>query len=203
MESLRAMPPAGAVILFAGKNLANWISRDGGPAVWKVEGGLLEVVAGTGDILTRQPFGDFFLHLEFRCPHHPRAQSHERGNSGVYLQGRYELQILDSFGVKSPGVHDCGAIYGHSAPLVNASRPSMAWQTYEAVFRATRPHEPARVTVFHNNLVIHNNLALEEPTDGALDEQIEETGPILLQNHGEPVAFRHIWVLPLPQNGAH
>lgn len=198
MESLGARPPAGAAILFAGKGLGSWVGQDGKSPPWKVEAGFLEIMPGTGDIQTRQSFRDFYLHLEFRCPYKPKAKGQERGNSGVYLQGRYEVQILDSHGVKSPGPEDCGAIYGLAAPLVNAARPAMAWQTLETIFRGPRGAEPARVTAFLNGTVIHNNLSLEHPTPGAIDETLAEQGPILLQDHGDPVAFRRIWVLELP-----
>ncbi len=201
MEAPRATPPAGAVILFTGKHLDSWVGGDGQPAPWKVEGGFLEVVPGSGNIHTRQTFRDFYLHLEFRCPHKPKAVGQERGNSGVYLQGRYELQILDSYGVAAPGPQDCGAVYGLAAPLVNAARPAMVWQTFEAVFRAPRDGECARVTVLFNGQVIHNNLTLERPTAGALDDRIDAPGPILLQDHSDRVAFRRIWAVPLPEIG--
>lgn len=199
MESLGARAPAGAVVLFAGKGLGSWAGQGGKPAPWKVEAGFLEIVPGTGNIQTRQHFRDFYLHLEFRCPYKPNAKGQERGNSGVYLQGRYEMQILDSHGVASPGPEDCGAIYGLAAPLVNAARPAMAWQTLEAIFRAPRDAQPARVTAFLNGTVIHNNLSLDRTTPGALDDTFAPEGPIVLQDHGDLVAFRRIWVLELPE----
>lgn len=198
---IRATPPSNAILLFSGQYFSEWVSRDGKAPAWKLEGGFLEVVPGAGDIMTRRQFGDFFMHLEFRCPDMPDARAQQRGNSGVYLQGRYEVQILDSWGVQAPGIEDCGAIYKQSAPLVNASKPPTAWQKYEIIFRAARTEaggstEPARATVIHNGLVIHNNLSLH-PTPGALDTNVLAPGPLLLQEHGAPVAFRRGWVVPL------
>lgn len=198
MATARATPPADAVVLFAGKHLQRWETREGGPAAWKVEGGFLEVIPGAGDIRTQQEFTDFYLHLEFRCPHQRHARGQGRGNSGVFLQGRYELQILDSYGVDQPTEQDCGAIYGQFAPLINASRPAMVWQSFDVVFRSARKEAPARVTVLQNEQVIHNNLILPHPTASALDDRVTEPGPILLQDHGDPVAFRWVWVVPLP-----
>jgi hypothetical protein len=158
----RATPPTNAVVLFAGQVMADWQGRHGGAPRWKVEGGFLEVVPGAGDIMTRVTFRDFFLHLEFRCPDMPRARGQDRANSGVFLQGRYELQILDSWRVKKPATDGCGAVYGIAAPLVNASKAPSAWQIFEVAFRAPRETpqgiEAARITVFHNGLVIHNNI---------------------------------------------
>jgi hypothetical protein len=199
---IRATPPANAILLFSGQYTADWIGRNGRAAAWKLEGGFLEVAPGAGDIMTRQRFQDLFLHLEFRCPDMPEARGQQRSNSGVYLQGRYEIQILDSWGVHTPGRQDCGAIYDQSAPLVNASKPTTAWQKYEVIFRSARTRddgqlEPARATVIHNGLVIHNNLSLQ-PTPGALDNEVLSPGPLMLQEHGSPVAFRRGWLVPLP-----
>jgi len=199
---IRATPPANAILLFSGQFLSEWLARDGHPAAWKLEGGFLEVAPGAGDILTRQAFQDFFLHLEFRCPEEiPEARGQQRGNSGVFLQGRYEIQILDSWGVQNPGTKDCGAVYDQTAPLVNASKPATAWQKYEMVFRSARKREdgqiePARVTVIHNGLVIHNNISIR-PTPGALDQEVLAAGPLMLQEHGSPVAFRRGWLVSL------
>lgn len=203
---IRTTPPPNAMILFAGKILSDWTAREGGKPGWKVEGGFLEVSPGAGDILTHRRFRDFFLHLEFRCPEGPRGRGQERANSGVYLQGRYELQILDSWGVEKAGDRDCGAFYELAAPLINASRPPTAWQTFEVIFRAARGTgsgiEPARATVLQNGMVIHNNLPLPRATPGALEEADPlAPGPLLLQEHRAPVAFRRVWLLPLPENG--
>jgi hypothetical protein len=198
---IRATPPGNAILLFSGQFISDWLRRDGRPPAWKMEGGFLEVTPGMGDIVTRQRFNDFFLHLEFRCPESSDPRRHDRANSGVFLQGRYEIQILDSWGVQDPGAEDCGAIYGQAPPLVNASKPAMAWQKFEVIFRAPRPAaegniEPARATVMHNGLVVHNNLSLR-PTPGAFDQDLLAPGPLILQEHGWPVGFRRGWIVPL------
>ena len=122
--------------------------------------------------MTEETFTDFMLHLEFMTPDMPEATGQAKGNSGVFLQGRYEIQVLDSYGIKTPGKGDCGAIYNQFAPLVNACKPPLEWQTYDAVFRAPRVDdagkivEPARMTVLQNGLVIHNNVQLPGVTVG-------------------------------------
>ena len=208
MDTRMATPPANAVVLFNGRDVSNWTTRDGKPAGWKVENSVLHVVPGTGDIISKERFADFFLHLEFRCPDMPEAGGQYKGNSGVYLQGRYEIQVLDSYGIKVPGLGDCGAIYSQFAPLVNACKPPMEWQTYDVAFRAPRMHhpgavrEPVRVTVLQNGLVIHNNVQLPGVTGGAMGEPVSEPGPLLLQDHGNLVAYRNIWAVPMPLEGS-
>ena len=209
MDTRQAAPLSDAVVLCNGKDVSNWTTRDGQPAGWKVEEGILHVVPRTGDIMSTERFTDFFLHLEFRCPDMPEATGQAKGNSGVYLQGRYEIQVLDSYGINIPGMGDCGAIYNQFAPLVNACKPPMVWQTYDVIFRAARVgeagevEEPVRLTVLQNGRVIHNNVQLPGVTGGALDEEVGEPGPLLLQDHGNLVAYRNIWVVPLPLEGSN
>ncbi len=167
------------------------------------------MITSGGDILTRQLFKDFYLHLEFNVPDSPpEVRGQGRGNSGVYLQGRYEIQVLDSWGIPDPGRGDCGALYNHAAPLRNACKRPNEWQAYDVVFRAPRFNEAgrltekARVTVFHNGQVIQNNVELNGQTGGALDEHYAEPGPLLLQDHGNLVRFRNVWIVPLPAAGA-
>lgn len=208
MDTLQALPPAGALQLFNGTDVGNWTTRAGAAAGWKAEGGVLHVVPGAGDIMTREVLGDFFLHLEFRCPDMPEAKGQAKGNSGVFLQGRYEIQVLDSYGLSIPGMGDCGAIYNQFAPLVNACKPALAWQSYDAIFRAPRFDgagklvEGVRLTLLHNGLVVHNNIQLPGVTGGAVDEKVDQPGPLLLQDHGNLVAYRNIWALPLPPEGS-
>jgi hypothetical protein len=205
---LNLEPPPGAVVLFNGKDLSNWRTRKREAAVWQVEDGVMTVTRGGGDIVTQERFADFHLHLEFRCPDKPEAKGQAKGNSGVYLQGRYEIQVLDSYGWSVPGKGDCGSVYDQFAPLVNACRPPMEWQSYDAIFRAPRlgdrgeVGEPARLTLLHNGLVIHNNVELPGPTGGPLDKNVGEPGPLLLQDHGDPVQFRNIWAVSLPPIGS-
>lgn len=196
----------GAVILFDGKSLSNWRRRDGAPATWKVEDGVMTVAKG--DILSGETFRDAFLHVEFRVPDMPGAKGQGKGNSGVYLQGRYEIQVLDSYGISIPGKGDCGAIYNQFAPLTNACKPPMEWQAYDIIFRAARVNEAgevieqARMTLLQNGQVIHNNVVLEGPTGGAVDQKVGEPGPLLLQDHGNPVQYRNIWMVHLPLAGS-
>lgn len=203
-------PPTGAVVLFDGKSLDGWVKRDGkSKASWKlVDGGAMQVQGG--DVITEKKFdGGFKLHVEFRVPYMPDAKGQGRGNSGVYLQGRYEIQVLDSYGLKSQS-NDCGGIYGVATPLVNACKAPTVWQSYDIEFQAPKcadgkPVEPARLTVFHNGVKIHDNVRLVRKA-GAKDEIVVNTtaglggdpctpGPILLQDHGNPVQYRNIWLV--------
>ena len=202
-------PPAGAVVLFDGKSLDGWVQRDGkGPAGWKLmEGGVVEVRPGAGDIITREKFGGRFrLHVEFRVPYMPQATGQARGNSGVYLQGRYEVQVLDSYGLKSKD-NDCGGIYEVAAPRVNACKAPTVWQSYDIEFQAPKCRdgkkvEPARITVHHNGVLIHDNVAItKDNTRAGLGGDVCTPGPILLQDHGNRVQFRNIWLLRLPEEG--
>lgn len=199
-------PPSDAVILFDGTHLNAWVSaKDGSPAKWKVTNGVMEVVGGTGDIVTRQTFGDSQLHLEFATPTPPINQSQGRGNSGVFLYGIYEVQILDSF--RNPTYADGGAsaIFGQSPPLVNASRPPGEWQSFDIVYTGPRFKDgklatPGYVTVFHNGVVTQNHTQLLGTTvfhdlPGMVVHGPE--GPIKLQDHTFPLRFRNIWIRPL------
>jgi len=204
----KLQPPSNAFVLFDGSNLNKWTTRTGSPAGWRVADGIATVVKGTGDIVSKEKFADFYLHLEFRSPSMPEAKGQAKGNSGVYLQGRYEVQVLDSSGWAVPGKGDCGAIYDMYAPLVNACKSGGEWQTYDIVFRAARLSdggavaENARVTVFHNGIVVQNNSLLRGPTGGALDKEEGKPGPLLLQDHGDAVSYRNVWMVPLPLKGS-
>lgn len=201
-------PPESAVVLFNGSDLSNWTSRDGGEPGWAVEEGVMAVVPRTGDIMTTERFTDHFLHLEFMTPDMPEATGQAKGNSGVFLQGRYEIQVLDSYGIEVPGMGDCGAIYNQFAPLVNACKPPLEWQSYDVIFRAPRLNddgeivEPTRVTVLLNGLVILNNVILSGTTGANVGGGVGEPGPLLLQDHGNLVKFRNIWAVPLPLKGS-
>jgi len=207
MNTDGALAPPSAIVLFNGRDLSNWRTRDGQAAGWRVENEEMHVVPKTGDILTKQLLGDFFMHIEFRCPDMPEATGQAKGNSGVFLQGRYEIQVLDSYGWDTPGMGDCGAIYNQFAPLVNACRPPMEWQTYDVVFREARTEgdkvvEPVRLTVMHNGQIILNNVQLSGVCGAALNEDEGEPGPLLLQDHGDLVSYRNIWAVPLPAGGS-
>jgi hypothetical protein len=202
-----ARPPEGARALFDGSGLDRWEAAGGGPAPWRVRDDVLEIVPGAGSIRTRASFRDFRLHLEFLVPPSPPPDPGEdrgnRGNSGVYLQERYEVQILDSFGFPSE-TWDCGALYRYRAPDTNAARPAGRWQTCDITFRAprwegdgdsARKTTNARITVVHNGVPIHRNVELDRKT-GAGRAEGPEPRPILLQDHGSPVRFRNIWIIP-------
>jgi hypothetical protein len=201
-----ARAPSDAVVLFDGRNLSEWRSRDGGPAQWKVEGGHVEVVAGTGEITTIRAFGDCQLHVEWAAPDPPARAGQDRGNSGVFLMGRYEVQVLDSYGSATYPDGQAAAIYGQYPPLVNASRSPGVWQSFDIVFRRPRFNErgeliaPARITVIHNGVLVHDAVILTGPTAhrrrppyGAHADRL----PITLQDHASPVRFRNIWVRDL------
>ncbi|NCQ26673.1 MAG: DUF1080 domain-containing protein [Armatimonadetes bacterium CG_4_10_14_3_um_filter_66_18] len=196
--TLGQKPPAGAIVLFDGTNLDAWQKRDGKPAEWRlVEGEAMQV--GGGDVLTKEEFGDFRLHLEFRTPYMPTSGGQGRGNSGVYVQGRYEVQVLDSYGLEGAD-NECGGIYQIAQPAANMCFPPLAWQTYDMTFQAPRfgPQGErlagARVTVMHNGVTIHDDLELPHVTPGGVSDKESPTGPLLLQDHGNPVQYRNIWI---------
>jgi hypothetical protein len=197
-------PPKGATVLFDGKNLNGWVSRNDPkkPATWKLmNGGIMQV--GAGDILTKETFaGTFKLHVEFRVPYMPKATGQARGNSGVYLQGRYEVQILDSYGLDSLD-HDCGGMYGVAKPQLNACKAPTVWQSYDIDFRSPnfvdgKKTEPARISVLHNGIKIHDDVKItKDNTTAGAGGDPNTPGPILLQDHGNPVQYRNIWLLPV------
>ena len=198
--------PSGAVRLFNGKDVSNWVKRDGSPAGWPVENGVMSTKGG--DIVSLEKHTDFLLHVEFMTPDMPDATGQHKGNSGVFVQGRYEVQVLDSYGIPVPGKGDCAAVYNMFAPLVNACLPPLQWQTYDVVFRSARVDENgavvecARMTLLYNGIPVQNNILMETTTAGAVDENVGEPGPLLLQDHGNDVKFRNVWLLPLPLNGS-
>ncbi len=167
---------------------------------WQLVDGAMEVKPGSGSIATKKKFKDFKLHIEFRTPFMPEARGQGRGNSGVYLQNRYEIQVLDSYGLE-PKDNECGGIYQVGAPLVNMCYPPLQWQTYDIMFQAPRfdssgnKQRDAVVTVLHNGVAIHEQQQIPHPTGGALDNNVAEPGGIYLQDHGNLVQFRNIWLV--------
>lgn len=194
--------PEGATVLFDGKSLEKWQKQGGGEAPWQlVEGGAVQVKGG--GIVTKEKFaGPFKLHVEFRVPYMPKASGQGRGNSGVYVQGRYEVQVLDSYGLVSKN-NDCGGIYSVAAPSVNACKAPTIWQSYDIefhppVFKDGKKAEPARMTVIHNGVKIHDDVKIDKDnTTAGMGGDPATPGPIMLQDHGNPVQYRNIWIAPL------
>jgi hypothetical protein len=187
--TLGAKAPQNAIVLFDGSSTDNFENGQ------IVEGDLL----GATGCLSKHKFGDHSLHLEFRTPFMPKSRGQARGNSGVYVQGRYEVQVLDSFGLEGKN-NECGGIYQIAEPAVNMCYPPLSWQTYDIDFTAAKydaagkKTENARITVKHNGVVIHDNLELPKGTPGYKPEGPDNLG-LFLQNHGNPVVFRNIWAI--------
>lgn len=194
-------PPAGAVVLVGeGAGLDAWTRTDGEPTGWSLADRVLTCVPGTGSVRSSAEFGDATIHVEFAVPHEPdRERGQGQGNSGVYAQGRYEVQVLNSFGLP-PHPNECGSIYGVAAPAVNmAARPG-EWQTYDIEFTAARwvggdKVSDARLTVLHNGVLIHDDVRVPSST-GAGAPEVEGSGPLVFQDHGHELRFRNVWVLP-------
>lgn len=193
-------PPAGATVLDA----SQLMHEDGRPCDWPVVEGTLEVVPKKGHMITREKYQDFQLHVEFNIPEPPPgAKDQERSNSGVYIQRRYEVQILESYGEEPPRFNGCGSMYRQKAPDKNAARKAGEWQTYDITFRAARfdasgkKTEGARITVLWNGVKVHDDYELKDKT-GAGKPEGPEPGPILFQDHGAKVRFRNLWILAKP-----
>ena len=199
-------PPSDAIVLFDGSNLDDWRSGDGSPARWRVKNGYMEVVPGTGTLATARGFGDVQLHVEWATPAPPKGEDQDRGNSGVFLMGRYEVQVLDSYGSLTYPDGQAGALYGQYPPLVNASLPPGVWQSYDIVFHRPRFDQdgkllqPAIVTVFHNGVLIQDGRVLTGPTAHTTRPPYQahpDRLPLTLQDHEHPVRYRNIWLREL------
>ena len=199
--------PSDAIVLFDGKNLAEWESTRSGESLWSVIDGAMTVQRNAGSIRTRRKFGDVQLHIEWRTPValEPTQTGQYRGNSGVFLQERYEVQVLDSYDNATYANGQAGSIYKQQIPLVNASRKPGEWQSFDIIFTAPRFSDkgtlvvPAYLTVFHNGVLIHNHVALKGTTanQGLPEYEVHGKSSILLQDHGDPVSYRNIWVREL------
>lgn len=200
-------PPSDAIVLFDGKNLDAWSGDSGRKAPWLVRDGYVEVAPGSGSIQTRQGFGDCQLHVEWAEPAPASGEGQERGNSGVYLMGLYEVQVLDSYRNKTYADGQAGALFGQYPPLVNSSRPPGEWQSYDIVFHpprfdaAGKVLTPARVSVLMNGVLVQDNVALTGPTAYQRRPPYAkhpERLPLSLQDHEMRVRYRNIWIRNLP-----
>jgi hypothetical protein len=205
-QDMPGRPPSDAIVLFDGKNLSQWAGEDGQAAKWKVADGAMEVVPHSGFLHTRRAFGDCQLHVEFAEPLPAVGADQGRGNSGVFLMGLYEIQVLDSYQSKTYADGHAGAVYGQFPPQVNASRAPGQWQAYDIIFHPARFDKdgnvlrPARMTVLHNGVLVQDNVELSGPTahhDRPPYKPTPEKLPLSLQDHGNPVRFRNIWVREL------
>lgn len=199
--------PSDAIILFDGKDMSQWESaKDGSPVKWKIVGNHFEVEPGSGDIKTKLKFGDCQLHIEFSAPDNVESESQGRGNSGVFFQNRYELQVLDSYQNRTYRNGQAGSIYKDHAPLVNVMRAPLEWNTYDVIYTAVRykadgrVDAPARITVLHNGVLVQNNVTIAGITEYiGLHNYPAAHGDdsIKLQDHGNKTQFRNIWIRKL------
>jgi hypothetical protein len=199
-------PPSDALVLFDGSGFGEWVDGKGDPVRWKLEHDYMEVVAKTGSIRTVRAFGDCQLHVEWMAPEAVSGEGQGRGNSGVFLMGIYEVQVLDSYDNPTYADGMAASLYGQFPPLVNACRPPGVWQTYDIVFRRPRFDaegglpSPARLTVFHNGVLVHDAVELTGPTAHKARPPYRAHAdklPISLQDHSDPVRFRNIWIRDL------
>ena len=201
-------PPSDAMVLFTGGTLAAWEGARGGAAAWRVTQDGFEVVPGAGSIRTRAAFGDAQIHIEWRSPVPAAGEGQDRGNSGVFLMERYEIQVLDSYQNRTYADGQAAAVYGQYPPLVNASRPPGQWQTYDIVFRRPRFDSagsviaPARITLLHNGVLVQDAVLLTGPVGHRERRPYEAHAdrlPLALQDHGQRVQFRNVWVRSLEE----
>ena len=201
-----SVPPSDAVVLFDGSDLDQWQHSDGSDVRWSLEDGAVTVVRGTGDIVTREVFGDIQLHVEWRTPSIIEGEGQGRGNSGIIIQQRYEVQVLDSFENRTYSNGQAASVYKQHIPEVNASRPPGEWQTYDIFFTAPRFADdgsltaPAYVTVLHNGVLVQNHVEIAGPVRFIGEPSYEPhplRQPLQLQDHSNPVSFRNIWIREL------
>lgn len=198
-------PPSDAIILFDGTSLDNWESTKGGEAGWEVSDGVMTMVKGAGGIRSKVVYGDCQLHIEWRTPAEVKGKGQGRGNSGVFLQGIYEVQVLDSYENRTYSNGQAASIYKQSMPLVNACKPPGEWQTYDIIYKAPIFDEegklatPAYITVIQNGILVQNHYQIkgDTPYIGLPKYEAHGEGPLMLQDHGNPLSFRNIWLRKL------
>lgn len=207
LSNLPLAPPSDAVVLFNGKNLDEWRAVDGGPAKWIIKDEVMESVPGSGYVFSAKSFGDVQLHVEWTAPAQVQGKSQGRGNSGVFLQGLFEVQVLDSFDNITYADGQAGAVYGQYPPLVNASRKPGEWQAYDIIYRKPtfqddgKLLQPARITVLHNGVLVQDNVRPLGPTSWIQHgtyQKIADKLPLSFQDHGNPVRYRNVWLRELP-----
>ena len=197
--------PSDAIVLFDGKSGAAWQQKNGKDFNWKVDSGFMQVKPGTGDIQTKQSFGSCQLHIEWRAPHVVKGEGQGRGNSGIFLMSRYELQILDNYNNRTYSNGQAASMYKQRMPMVNACRPPGEWQSYDIIFTAPQFNadssvkSAAKITVIHNGVLVQNNIEIWGGTEyiGIPTYQVHGKLPIILQDHGDLVSFRNIWIREL------
>ncbi|MHC4335657.1 MAG: 3-keto-disaccharide hydrolase, partial [Planctomycetota bacterium] len=200
-------PPSDAIVLFDGKDLSQWVRTNGEPPKWKVENGYMEAVKKAGSIKTTRGFGDCQLHIEWATPSRVKGEGQDRGNSGVYLMGKYEVQVLDSYDNITYADGQAAAVYGQSPPMVNACRGPGKWQSYDIIFRrpifkGKKVVRPATVTVLQNGVLVQDHWVIEGATahkKKAKYKPHKDKLPISLQDHGNPIRYRNIWIRELPE----
>ncbi len=203
-----ANAPSDAIVLFDGTNLNEWTNGKGEAAEWTIADGCFTVKKGTGTIKTKRQFEDYQLHIEWRSPAEVVGESQGRGNSGIFMQGIYEVQVLDNYNNRTYRNGQAGSIYKQHPPLVNACKAPGVWQTYDIIYTAPRFNEdgityftPPTVTVLHNGVLVQNNVKMRGPTEyiGVPEYTVKKHGPgsIELQDHGNPVSYRNIWIREL------
>jgi hypothetical protein len=203
-----AVAPADAIVLFNGTDLSHWQNDKGGEPQWVIHDDYMECKPKSGYIYTKEKFGDFQLHVEWAEPKKVQGTSQERGNSGVFLQGVFEIQVLDNYNNPTYPDGQCGAIYGQSPPLANACKKPDEWQTYDIIFKAARWEDhhlvsPAYVTVIQNGVLVQNHQAILGGTGhkilASYKKELPPTGPLALQDHGNPIRYRNVWIRNVPE----
>lgn len=198
--------PSDAIVLFDGKNFSEWVSAsNGAPATWELKDGAMTVVKGAGNIATKRSFGDCQLHIEFRTPAVVESEGQGRGNSGIFLQSRYEVQVLDNYNNRTYSNGQAGSVYKQHIPLVNVCKAPGEWQTYDIIYTAPRFNAdgirvaPGRVTVIQNGVLVQNNVEIKGTTEyiGWPKNASHDKAPLELQDHGNPVSYRNIWIREL------
>jgi archaellum component FlaF (FlaF/FlaG flagellin family) len=202
-----ANPPSDAIVLFDGTNLNEWTNSKGEAPEWIVADGCVTVKKGTGTMKTKRQFEDYQLHIEWRTPAEVVGESQGRGNSGIFIQGIYEVQVLDNYNNRTYRNGQAGSIYKQHPPLVNACKAPGVWQTYDIIYTAPRFNDdgtyftPPTITVLHNGVLVQNNVKMRGPTEyiGMPEYSVKKHGPgsIELQDHGNPVSYRNIWIREL------